>query len=77
MVNTHHLTRDILDLVDNYLSSFGIKVPSPEDHERGEDNDAALYGTTYAELFDPIEDMIVDAVERAARGESVQSYVFN
>jgi len=76
MVNTHNLTADILELVDNFLGTFGIRVPSPEDDEREPDNDAALYGSTYAELMDSIEPMIVDAVERAAAGETIESYIF-
>lgn len=71
MVNTHNMTADIIDHIDNFLGSFGIRVPSPEDSEREPDNDAALYGSTYAELFDTIEPMIVDAVERAAAGKTI------
>lgn len=43
-------TRDeamqIIELFEDILSEYNIKVPSPEDDEREPDNDAGLYGST-------------------------------
>ena len=64
-VYTHNIAAEILDMVDDLLTAHGIKVPSEEDDERGEDNDAALYGMVYGDLLDAVESVIVDATRRA------------
>lgn len=63
-------TRDeaalLVDLFENILDQYDIKVPSPEDDERCEDNEAKLYGSTYSDLLDSVEDAIVELLQRAA-----------
>lgn len=57
-------TRDeamqIIELFEDVLSEYNIKVPSPEDDEREPDNDAALYGSTYSDLLDIVERRLID-----------------
>lgn len=56
-------TRDeamqIIELFEDVLSEYNIKVPSPEDDEREPDNDAGLYGSTYGDLLDGVEGRLI------------------
>lgn len=56
---------DIVEVFDDFLISKGIKVPSDDDEQRGEDNDAAIYGMDYGDLLYSVESLIVKLVERA------------
>lgn len=61
-------TRDeamlIIEMFEDILCASNIKVPSPEDNDRGADNDAALYGSTYYALLDDVEANLVELLER-------------
>ena len=71
MIYIRNETADILDMFDDVLCAHGIKVPSPEDNERGEENEAALYGTVYAALFDEIEGKLTEIALLAQGGEEI------
>lgn len=71
MVYIRNETADILELFDDLLIKHGIKIESPEDDEREEGNDAALYGSTYGELFDEVECMLMHICENVKAGEEV------
>lgn len=71
MVYIMNETADILDMFDDMLADNGIKVPSPEDDERGEDNEVALYGSVYWTLFERLENALLDIVEKVKAGEEV------
>lgn len=71
MVYIMNETADILDMFDDVLADNGIKVPSPEDDERGEDNEAALYGSVYWTLFERLESTLIDIVNKVKAGEEV------
>ncbi len=70
-IYTHNIAADIVELFDDLLVSNGIRVPSDEDDERGEDNEAALYGTVYGDLLDAVESILADAVQRAKTEDAV------
>ena len=71
MVYILNETADILDMFDDVLADNGIKVPSPEDDDREEDNEAALYGSVYWTLFERLENMLIDIAEKVKAGEEV------
>ena len=71
MIYIRNETADILEIFDNMLVENGIKVPSPEDDDRGEDNEAALYGSVYYNLYDEIEYILMHIVEQVRAGEEV------
>lgn len=71
MVYIMNETADILEIFDNVLVENGIKVPSPEDDDRGEDNEAALYGSVYWTLFERLESTLIDIVDKVKAGEEV------
>lgn len=65
-IYTHDEAALIIEMFENVLSEYGIKVPSPEDDEREPDNYAALYGSTYSDLLDEVETMLRDLLSRHA-----------
>lgn len=64
---TRSIAANILDMVEDVLNRFHIKVPSPEDDERDVEDDAGLYGTTYYDLLDKVESYIYSIVEKCSR----------
>lgn len=75
-VYTHDEATRILDMFDDVLSHYDIHVPSPEDDEREPDNMVGLYGSTYSELLDEVEELIIKIIE-AAREATVIKYEFS
>lgn len=63
-IYTHDEAMLIIEMFEDILCEHGIKVPSPEDDERGADNEAALYGSTYSDLLDGVEERLVDLLAR-------------
>lgn len=61
-------TRDeamlIVEMFENVLDTYNIKVPSPEDDEREPDNEAKLYGSVYSALLDNVEESLIDLLDR-------------
>lgn len=57
-------TRDwaarILEFLEDMLSDSGIILPSPEDDDKDEDNEASLYGSTYSDLLDSVESILTN-----------------
>lgn len=63
-IYTHDEAMLIVEMFEDILSEHGIKVPSHEDDEREPDNEAALYGSTYSDLMDRVEENLVDLLAR-------------
>lgn len=68
--NTNKLyTRDyallIMEQFEAVLSKYDICVPSDEDDEREEDDMIGLYGSTYSDLIDVVERIVIDAVKES------------
>ena len=76
-IYTYDEAARIVEQFENVLARYDIKLPSPEDDERGEDNAAALYGSTYSELHDSIEATLIDLLNRASGGASIVQHVFS
>ena len=76
-IYTHDEAARILEMFDDMLRENGIKVPSDEDDERGEDNDAALYGMVYWELLDAVEHVLLDVAKRSKANEEIKPYNFS
>ena len=55
----------------------GIIIPSPEDDQREEDNEATLYGSVYSDLLDNVEDVLIDILNRAKAGQGVVEYEYS
>lgn len=54
----------IIEMFEDILIQHNIKIPSPEDDDREPDNDVGLYGSTYSDLLDDIEDKLIEILER-------------
>lgn len=61
-IYSHNLAADILEIFDDKLDRMGITLPSPEDDQRDPDNGARLYGSTYSDLLDEVEDYLVSVL---------------
>lgn len=70
-IYTHDEATRILELFEETLHQYDIVVPSPEDDDREEDNAAALYGSTYSDLFDAIENTLIELLNKAQDAEIV------
>ena len=68
---TRHEAAEILELFEDILDMYNITVPSPEDDERDEGNQARLYGSVYWDLLDNIEGRIVYCINQSQRAEVV------
>ena len=75
-IYTHNRAAEILDLFEDLLNRHGIKVPSEEDDERGEDNDAALYGMEYWNLLADVENILIGIAQSASVGAEIKPYDF-
>lgn len=70
-IYTHDIASQIVDAFEDILCQNGIKVPSPEDDEREEDNAAALYGSVYSDLMDEVEWILIEMLNKAKYAEVV------
>lgn len=62
-IYTHDEAMLLIEMFEDILVKHNIRVPSPEDEER-EPDDVGLYGSTYSDLFDGVEERIIDILER-------------
>lgn len=53
----------IIEMFEDILIQHNIKIPSPEDDDREPDNDVGLYGSTYSDLLDNVEDKLIEILE--------------
>lgn len=58
-VYTHDLAAECVELFENILDAQDVTLTSPEDNEKEEGNGTRLYGSTYSELLDNVEDIFV------------------
>lgn len=74
-------TRDeamqIIELFEDVLSEYDVKVPSPEDDEREPDNDVGLYGSTYGNLLDSVEGRLIGLLDMHKPDVEVITDVFS
>lgn len=71
MIYTHDEAMLIVEMFEDVLSKYNISIPSDEDDEREEDNMIGLYGSTYSDLFDSVEEKICSILARCRRGEKI------
>lgn len=63
-VYTHDEAMLIVEMFEDVLDTYNIKVPSPEDDEREPDNEAKLYGSVYSDLLDNVEESLIALLNR-------------
>lgn len=77
MIYTYDEAMLIVEMFEDVLSKYNISIPSDEDDEREEDNMVGLYGSTYSDLFDSVEEKICQLLARCRRGENIIENVFS
>ena len=75
-IYTRNAAADIVGFIEDILISYGIKVPSPEDDERDSEDDLGFYGTTYSDILDKVEGILINLLRHAKPGVSVITDVF-
>ena len=75
-IYTHDMATIIVEAFEDELLKHDIRVPSPEDDEREKD-DTGLYGTTYSDLVDYTEYMIIEIINRCKNGAEVVTGEFS
>lgn len=76
-IYTHDEAARIIDMFEEILEQHNVRIPSPEDEERDSDNIVGLYGSTYADLLDDVEALLIGLIEDAAHGCEVIEYEFS
>lgn len=76
-IYTHDEAMHIVEMFENLLCEYDIKIPSPEDHERDPEDDAGLYGSTYSDLLDAVESEIIDLLNKHKPSTEVIPYEFS
>lgn len=66
-IYTHDEAMLIVEMFEDVLSAYDISVPSPEDDEREPDNMVGLYGSTYSDLLDSVEDRLIEILDKHKR----------
>lgn len=66
-IYTHDEAMLIVEMFEDVLSAYDISVPSPEDDEREPDNMVGLYGSTYSDLLDSVEDKLIEILDKHKR----------
>lgn len=73
---THDEAANIVELFEETLSAFKVVLPSPEDDEKDPCNSAPLYGSTYSNLLDNVEEILIALLERC-NAQNVITGVFS
>lgn len=76
-IYTHDEAMLIVDMFENILDDYGIKVPSPEDDERDPDDDAKLYGSVYSDLLDDIEESLIALLNKHKKHTEIITGTFS
>lgn len=76
-IYTHDEAVRIVELFEDVLDEYGIKVPSPEDGEREPDNEAKLYGSVYWILMDGVEERIIKLLQTHEPDTAVVKYEYS
>lgn len=70
-IYTHDEAMLIVELFEGVLSEHDICVPSPEDDDRDEDDMVGLYGSTYSDLLDSVEDKLIAILEKHSQDTEI------
>ena len=76
-IYTHDEAMLIIEMFEDILSANNIIIPSPEDDDRDHENMIGLYGSTYSDLLDSVEDNIIDLISRSGNISPIIEYEFS
>lgn len=70
VIYTHDIAASIVEKFEDVLSANEIYVSSPEDDERPENDKIGLYGSTYYNLVDEVENILIELINKAREGST-------
>lgn len=75
-IYTHNEAAMLIEILEDRLIAADIYVPSPEDDERDPDDMVGLYGTTYGDLLEDVENVVIEFTIKTSEGKdlSVDGY---
>ena len=76
-IYTHDEATRILEMFEDILEKHNICVPSQDDEEREEDNMVGLYGSTYSDLLDEVEEKLIEIINDCKKGYTVVQYEYS
>ena len=76
-IYTHDEATRILEMFEDILEKHNICVPSQDDEEREEDNMVGLYGSTYSDLLDEVEEKLIEIINDCKKGYEVVQYEYS
>ena len=76
-IYTHDEATRILEMFEDILEKHNICVPSQDDKEREEDNMVGLYGSTYSDLLDEVEEKLIEIINDCKKGYEVVQYEYS
>ena len=76
-IYTHDEATRIIAMFEDILEKHNICVPSQEDDEREEENMVGLYGSTYSELLDEVEEKLIEIINDCKNGCEVIQYEYS
>lgn len=74
---THDEAMLIVEMFEDVLNKYDIIVPSPEDDDKEDDNETALYGSTYSDLLDGVEEKLIEILRNHKPDTEVVEYEFS
>lgn len=77
VIYTHDEAALIVELFEAVLENHNISIPSPEDDDRDPDDMVGLYGSTYSDLLDSVEENICDIIDRRKPDTEIVTGVFS
>ena len=76
-IYTHDEAMLILEMFEDVLIQNNIRVPSPEDEERDPDDNIGLYGSTYSDLLDDVEQRLIEVLRKHTEDSDIVTYEFS
>lgn len=64
----------IVERFEDVLDRYDVKIPSPDDEFRDDDNDAKLFGSVYGDLLFDVQSLLIDMMSRRTMGYEVRSH---
>lgn len=76
-IYTHDEAAMIVEMFESVLDKYDIVVPSDEDDEREVENMVGLYGSTYSDLLDDVENALIALLSKHKSDTNVITYLFS
>ena len=76
-IYTHDEAMLIVEMFEDVLDTYNIKVPSPEDDEREPDNEAKLYGSVDSDLLDDVEASLIALLDKHKKHTAIVTNEFS